>query len=292
MVDEDPDRADGSHTSEELIEIGRELAARVTTASRFEAEGGRMVNAAHVPYVHGLTIHAIRLAEVVYDLYERGAELQAVPTARAAYEAALTAVWLSEGKEAVLAAFNEHVRQRKNLQVSMDSSPTFGPMSKDRPLAESQAETFDVLDDAARQARHFEQLCKSLVPGGADAYVIYRGMSSYAHPTAPVVDEYLDESASAENGLPPRLLMQSKPFDGGAFLFMVVASTVWAARALDNMNRNRPHRNYLRGVARELKIADVLRMSPEAVDREAAAERARRREAWRGPRKRSRRSER
>lgn len=277
-------------TADDLIGLGRELSARITgERGRYEVLAKRAVNLAHVPYVHGLTIHTLRLGNAVFVLHEQGLRLEAMPLIRSCYEHALTAVWLSEGRETVRGAFNEDLRQRVNLAEAMRQSASFIFQEKADQVAHINDEPVDAMADIGAQARSFQRRCEALSPGGKDAYVIYRALCSFTHPTASIVDQYLHDNEQGDTGV--TLLMEPKPFTAHAFLFMTVASMTWASRALDNMDRDRTHRAYLRNVARELQIHESLRLSQQAVAAEKRADRDRRHAAWKGRKPRRRRGD-
>lgn len=55
----------------------------------------------------------------------------------------------------------------------------------------------------------------------------------------PIV-EYVVLTGQNDATAPAKLLMNPKTFDVGTFLFMVVATNVWASGAMDDMHRDRP----------------------------------------------------
>jgi hypothetical protein len=274
-------------SKDELIAIGRELVERLLERPKgqFEVKSDRMTSLGHLPLVHAFSTHALRLGAAGLDMFEAGLHLESVPTIRAAYEAALTASWTSDSREAPAAVFNEDVRQRTNLAKAMGraNSEVFREGGPKLPYVD-----VDKLATAAdAQARWFEQMCMALQPGGPDAYVIYRGLSAFAHPSAALADKYVEENPDHPSGM--RLLTNPNGSEDSTWLFMLVASMVWAARALDVMVVGRPNRNYLRQVARRLGIAEVLRLSQEAFLSEQSARSERRRAEWKGPNKQKRR---
>lgn len=267
-------------TAEELIEIARDLVERLvdTPGGQFEVKTNRMANLAHVPLVHAYSTHTLRLGSVGVDLLERGLYLEAVPTVRAAYEAALTASWLADSKEAPAAVFNEDVRQRKSLAAAMAlaNSPVFREGGPTLPYVD-----LERLDSAADvQAKWFKQLCEALHPGGPDAYVIYKALSAFTHPSAALADQYVQENADHPSGM--RLLTNPNQQADTAWLAVLVSAMVWAGRSIDVMVKGSPNRDYLREVARRLGIPVGLRLSQAALAAEARAEQQRRRSAWKG----------
>jgi hypothetical protein len=274
-----------SLSTQELIALGREMIQTVTESGHsLEVRTERIVNMAHAPIVHGLAQHSLLLGALVLDLHEDGKRIEAMPTVRALYEAALTAMWVSQSREAPLAFHNEDVRQRRALSDSFARSGVKAFQEGASRIAHLDADTIDTI--ANSQGRFFERRCTALKPGGAHAYSLYRAMSAYAHPSATLVDHYVEEH---DNPAGVRLLQDPTPLDHDAWLFMSVASMMWAARAIDLMHRDSPHRNYLRNVARRLQVAELLDLTPEALAAEQRAAKERTRATWKGKRHRVRR---
>lgn len=277
----------GTLTADELIALGRELIDRVGNDTRIlEVKTDRIQNMAHAPIIFGLAQHSVRLGVVILDLYEADKRLEAMPLVRSLYEGALTAQWLAQSREAVGAWFNEDVRLRRMLSKDLARSASEIFKASASEVAHLDAE--DVESIAGNQARHFSRLCDALQPGGAHAYAMYRIMSSYTHPSSTLVDHYAQRADNDDAGV----VLRQEPHTIGhdAWLYISVASMMWASRALDVMHRDRPHREYLRSVARQLQVAEVLDLTPEARAAEDRAERERRRSKWKGPRRRRRRA--
>lgn len=238
-----------------------------------------MVNLAHAPLVASLAYHALRLGETVIDLTERGRRLEAFPTVRATFETALTAMWLSQSREATYAFHNEHERQTRNLVEHGLKAASEAMRAGAEGVPARSVEEYDT--SANPQARSFEQLCAALT-GGRDAYVVYRLMSTYAHPSMAITEHYLFESQN-EAGVTLHA-EPTQPRDN-FWLYITVASMIWALRAVDHMDQGHPHRRWLRHAARELGIVETLSLTAEAQAAETLAEKARRRSSWKGPKK-------
>lgn len=272
-----------SFDPEGYIAIGRDLLQTIGSERRqIEVMTDRMVNQGHVPLVYALSTHTLRLGRVGLDLYEEGFALEAMPTVRSAYESALTACWLAESREAPAAIFNEDMRQRRVLGETLAKATSAVFRGEADSFTKAEVERLETTADA--QARRFNELCNALRPGGTDAYVVYRVMSAFTHPSASLADEYVTEDASSPLGLRLRGNPNAEP--DFTWLPILVSSMVWAARAVDVMDRDHTHRSYLRSVAQQLGIAEMLELSPEARRTEQRAETERRRATWKGPRRR------
>lgn len=268
----------------ELIETGRDLLAHLgDEAESLRVKVARMVDLSHPALVFGLAQHTLRLGRVVLDLYEQGLRLEAMPLVRVAFESAITASWMADSREATHAFHNEEFRQRRNLANTMarSANEVFVEGAKEFKYLDAE----DLETAANPQARNFERLCESLV-GGRSAYGIYRAMSAYTHPSVMLADHYVVAHENSE--VKVRLRNEPEQIDHDSWLYLTVASMMWAARALDVMQEDSPNRSYLRGVARRLKSRDVLRLTDEARASEAKAEQQRRRAQWRGRRPRRR----
>ena len=273
---------DDANAQEALIELGRDLIREhLAKRSPLTVQRRRMVNMAHAPLVASLAYHAMRLGETVIDLTESGRRLEAFPTVRATFETALTAMWLSQSREATNAFHNEHERQTKNLVERGLKAASEAMRAGADGLPPRSFQQYAT--SANPQARSFEQLCVSLT-AGHDAYVLYRLMSTYAHPSMAITEHYLFES---ENEAGVTLHAEPTQPTDNFWLYMTVASMVWALRAVDHMDQGHPHRSWLRQAARQLGIAETLNLTPDAQAAETRAEQERRRSLWKGPRKKT-----
>lgn len=250
--------ADAPLSDEELLLLGHEL-----LASWMDDVQSLTIKARHTKHVGiawGLAAHVHRLAPVILDLLDRELVLEAMPLVRAAYETALTTQWIVQVPNAPLALAAEHVRQRKNLIDTLRSTQSLRHMAE-RVAVEEPLETGD--DTPLVAARNFAELCDDLTPGGPDAYVHYRHMSSMAHPSAFLVDFYCPSLEDSPLGFglshnperPPRL----------AYAGFTIASMIWAGRAVDYMDRNHRRRETLRQAARRIGITSELHPTASAL---------------------------
>jgi hypothetical protein len=111
---------------------------------------------------------------------------------------------------------------------------------------------------ARRQAQHFEQLCHSL-QGGDDAYIHYRILSAFCHPSALLTDFYLEPDDTIPSGC--RLRLEPKQLEHDGWLFLNVAAMLWALRAWDDINITHPLWSALRLLARELEVPEALNVT-------------------------------
>lgn len=268
---------DDAGADADLTELGRELIREHQSKhGPLTVRRERMVNMAHAPLVASLAYHALRLGETVIDLTEEGRRLEAFPTVRATFETALTAMWLSQSREATPAFHNEYERQNRNLIEHGLRAASESMRAGAAGVTPRSTQPYDT--SVNPQARHFESLCASL-GGGRDAYVVYRLMSAYAHPSMAITEHYLFESDN-EAGV----TLHSEPTQptDNFWLYMTVASMVWALRAVDHMDQGHPHRSWLREAAKRLGVAETLNLTPEAKAAELKADQKRRRASWKG----------
>lgn len=217
--------------------------------------------------VEGLTRHVYEMSRSIVLLLDEGQMISAVPLVRLVYETALTAAWLvnTEGQHGVTAFLHEHARQNKNLQSELKKSfvETF------REHAVSMADTdqspyVGALDSTQR----FRQICNDLTPGGPDAYIYYRLLSSLSHPGVAVTDLYF-EGPSLGSGIPQRRSEPATPLNGEFLLFLTCASMVWAGRAFSYLSKEKAHRSSLKSAARQLGITAELKLGDEYFIRHA-----------------------
>lgn len=267
-----------------IIAIGRDLLSTVAAHGLpLEVRTERLVNMGHAPVVFGLAQHCLRTGEVVLDLYEAGKHVESLPLIRSVYESALTAMWVAQSREAINGFFNEDVRQRRALSETFAKSTSKVFQEGAPHIAGIDLDKLDsVADD---QARNFQRLCDALQPGGAHAYALYRALSAHTHPSSLLVDQYAEpDDDNPENASGIFLRREPRPLGHQTWLYLCVASMLWASRAVDVMHRDSPHRSYLRQTAHKLEVVDILQLSEAAKTAEATAEQQRRRASWKGRR--------
>lgn len=271
-------------TRHDLLAVADELIAtmEIDQDRSVEVKAERVTDQAHAPMVYGLRQHVLRLGAVVVDLYRRDLTLEASALVRQMYECAITAQWAADSREGVPALANETIRQRRALAESMRQSTSRVFREGADEIAHLDDEKFETI--AGNQAQSFKARCDAL-EGGVHAYAIYRALSAYCHASTQLVDEYLIVESETSN---PVFRIEPEGFDHDSWLYLAVASMLWATRAFDVLDRDHPHRSYLRGLARKLDTNDVVRLTPRARAAEERAERERRRAKWRRPKSRRR----
>lgn len=249
-------------TSAELAELAQSLIVSWCQVTHLTLPRGDR-DIARAGTTHALTAHVHRLAEVALDLLNRGLVIEAMPLVRSCYESALTAHWLVQVPGAPVALANEHVRNRRNLIRTLSKSSPFlqrlgtrfeeeDPLPEDGPVP-------------TVSARRFDQLCNDLTPGGADAYAHYRLMSSMVHPTPFLIDFYTSSDADPSNAAGFQLRNEAAQPGPMPYLAFVVASLIWAGRAVDYLDTTKARRSELRAAARRLGITSELHPSPSAL---------------------------
>lgn len=255
------DRLELREICEELVAAWDEWGAP-STISQPKARKGKTITSrdlARMESVIGLSRHVRETATAVRLLLDSEQSNAAIPLVRMAYECALTSVWLiqSEGDEGIKAFVDEHVRQRSNLQSTLQRavSETFregasGVSDSDRSL----------LRGSMDSTRRFDLVCDDLSPGGPDAYVYYRALSSFSHASVSLTDLYFAPPVQGSPVPPPRAVPY-QPFDEAFLLFLLNASLVWSGRAVTYVSREKAHRSVLRLVARRLGITSEIELS-------------------------------
>lgn len=226
----------------------------------------REISQQQLTVAHGLAAHVHYLAEPALNLLDKGLVLAALPLVRGCFEAAITAQWVVQTDDGVQAFINEDVRQRRNhvkvleravSQVFRDAAPAI------------KGQLINDLDTQAT-ARAFENLCNDLGLVGADGYATFRVLSQFSHASVVVVDCYLEPNDSA---LGLALRVDPNEPNAACWTSILVASLVWAGRAVDYMDKEHVRRSELRDAARQLGIRSDLQLSASAVKRQAEGHR-------------------
>jgi len=217
---------------------------------------------------HGLCAHVHYLAGPALDLLDKGQVLASLPLVRACFESAVTAQWVTQTTDGAPAFVNEDVRQRR-AQVQTLEKAISQVFREAAP--EVAANLVDPLETSAT-AKGFHNLCNDLVPGGADAYSIYRMLSQYSHASVLVIDEYLQATDTG-----PGLALRTAPVEpnGATWTNVLAAALVWAGRAIDYLDKDHVRRSELRAAAASLGITSELQLSEAAVLREAKSKKTR-----------------
>lgn len=223
---------------------------------------------ARVAIVDGFARHIHKTAEAVITLIDAGHVTATVPLVRQMYECALSAVWIIQSKDdhGVKALLMEHTRNRRALQsdVRQAQSAVFREGAED--LADTDPTPFvGSLDNI----RNFKGICLDLAPGGVDAYVYYRLLSTYSHASLGVTDLYFTASPN-DTYAPRRRASPETPIGVEMMLFFAAISMVWGARAYTYTSHDKAHRSVLRDAARALGINSEIGLSEHYRKRHSA----------------------
>lgn len=213
---------------------------------------------ARMTAVWGLACHVYETARAIVVLLDSGMPNQAMPLVRLAYENALTTAWLVQSKDqhGIKAFVHEYNRTRAALKKdALEAvSATFREAAPD--IADANPSEFEGSIDSVQR---FRGICLDLSPGGMDAYIYYRILSSYSHASLNISDLYFqlpDGDAKA-----PNYVGQQEALGKPVLLFLTAASMVWAGRAFTYMTQNKQHRNRIRKAAQRLGINSELQLS-------------------------------
>ncbi len=217
---------------------------------------GRTIEPARLAVVLALASHTHRLARAAMTLHAVDMDLEAMPLVRGVLEYGLTAQWMFHNEAEALAGFiNEQQRQRRAAGKTI-LELGWGNADEITAIIEK-ATGFPSTGDGP--ARSFQQLCNDFAPLGPQMYAVYRVLSGYTHVGYHVVDSYL---AGGD-----RISIRIDPGESLAeisWLWTLCAGCMWASRAADMLDRNRPHREPLRRIARALKAPGTPDLHPKA----------------------------
>lgn len=218
----------------------------------------------------GLALHVHRLARPAFDMLRQGLALEAVPTLRAMFEAAVTAHWVVQVPDAANGfALKDRGRRRALLDAMHDMGlDFFGKDEHHEAIAELDAIT---IRDGGASAR-FEDICKDLNPPQMFLYSQYRLLSQMTHPSDLLMDSYFHE-IDRPPGL-ARLTPPKQPPRNGLAAFGL-ASLIWAGHAVEYSNPTRERRRALREAATTLAISPTLTATSSAMARQSKAARQR-----------------
>lgn len=232
-------------------------------------EGSDVARAASVK---GLASHVHETAAAILTLLGAGHLNAAIPLVRQAYECSLIAVWLIQSTDdhGIKAVLAEHTRTRLALQrdARQAASPVFREGADE--IADTDSGPFLGTFDSVR---NFEQICLDLAPGGSDAYIYYRLLSTYSHASLGVSDLYWDASPPGAPYQPRARPTPNQPLTEATLLYFVAISMVWGGRAFTYSSRSKPHRSVLRDAAKELEINSEIDLSGRYRERHAAKRR-------------------
>ena len=220
------------------------------------------------PTVWALVAHAHHLATPALDLLEAGLDLAGAPLVRGIYEAAITAQWVINIPSAVEGINHEHLRQLSNLMKKVDGAGWFGGT----PVTGLTGPEKAMLNARpAVTSRNFEQICNDLLPGGDQAYLLYKALSSQTHVGAHVLNRYLSVAPSGDR---LAVHIHPQPEEGASWIYLLATSLVWAGGALDWIDTTQSRKRQLDAAGKTLQIARNLAPHPQAWVRETRNQRA------------------
>jgi len=246
---------------DEVVQIGRALLGEWNAVTNVEARA-KGFNPAKVATCYGFAAHAHHLSPLALDLIEAGRVLEALPLVRLIYECSLQAHWVAQVPDAIAALDSKEYSSRRALVAELGQSMNLVLRQASEEI-KSAMSTWTV-DETTASAR-FRGVCEDLQPGGIDAYLHYRMLSSLSHATPMIADQYI----SAIDG-PPGFQIRASPHEspGVAYAYTVAVSLVWAGRAMDFQDKRHHRRSELRAAARRLGVPDVLPPSETAMKRQ------------------------
>lgn len=281
-MDEKPDQQTLRELAQALIGSWYSEASRDGTITM--GQRGERPDERRFVSIFALAGHTHMLIDQALQHLDKRQLLLAMPLLRLAYESALTSAWMAQNNESADALYNREIGAIEAIKVTVGKSRQFGSRLAEFPeLADKIA---DVSSD--RQAKYFQQLCEDFAPDGQALYLLYRILSKYCHPSGFVIDRFLrtdDEGGVAALGHLP--LPDSE--DLRLWYFVATLCLVYAGQAVNYIEPTRTRRGELRSVARRIGIPPDLELTQEARQRIAGADQVRRRAAWRGPRRKTRR---
>ena len=234
---------------------------------------GAAFPASLVVTVIALTAHTHRLAGAVGVLIDAGFDVETAPMVRSVLEHGVTAQWIVQcGNDAMFEMVDEETRQRLNIANLVEEVQEVMGLAGAGEIIRGLGEEISSEQTAAHvNARGLDKLCDDF-RGGKSIYLTYRVLSSYVHPGPTISGMYV---ASEQ---PPAVQLEpNRDADPGGWLYPTCAGLVWAARAVDILNPERPRRLELRAAARTLGIPEVLTASDAGWLRRQRDPRARRR---------------
>lgn len=240
--------------------------------SQPKARRGKRISSADVARMEcvlGLSRHTYETAYAIRLLLDNGHMLSAIPLIRLAYECALTSVWLvqSEGTEAVKAFIHEYARGNRSMKMNLRKAMSATFRDNAESIADADVEPYrGSLDNAQR----FDLICEDLEPGGADAYIYYRALSSFSHAGVRLLGQYF-EPDPAGGPVPAIRSEPREPFGNNYLQFLTCASLVWAGRPITYLAENKVYRNFLRRAGNQIGVTSELKLSPKYYQRHAEA---------------------
>jgi hypothetical protein len=217
---------------------------------------GRKIEPARLAVVLALASHTHRLARAAITLHEAHMDLEAMPLVRGVLEYGLTAQWMFHNEAEALTGFiNEQQRQRRAAGKAMLDLGWGDPAE----IAGIVEKAIGPPSTGSGPARSFQQLCDDFAPLGPQMYAVYRVLSGYTHVGYHVVDSYLAAGDKITIRVNP-----GESLPAVNWLWTLCAGCMWASRAADMLDRNRPYRAPLRRIAQALQTPATPDLHPKA----------------------------
>ena len=198
--------------------------------------------------VVALGLHVRAVAEVLRPSLVERVPAAYTPMVRAAYETAVTMIWLDKNDDAAEAMMNEFGRQRRLLKEAMQESANLTELAE----RVTHADAWELTTTQGAEARNLQKRVESLGAQGSDLYAIYRQMCAHTHPGVALADQYLEEDPDGGLVLLPR------PTGHGKEPWIVAVCLAWATRILCHYSPDTALRNRVRAHMRELGMAQDL----------------------------------
>lgn len=245
-----------------------------TEMSQPRARSGKPIitaDVARMECVVGLARHVNETARAIRLLVDSGHGNSAVPLVRLVYECALTATWLvqTENEDGVKAFLHEYTRQQVNLESVLKRAMAVTFHDGVGDVADT---NLDAYVGSADNARRFDLICEDLAPGGTDAYIYYKALSSFSHAGVRIVDLYFSAPGPEQHVPPPRRRPDTALGDD-LLMFLTDACMVWSGRAVTYISKNAPYRSTIRRSAQKLEITSEIQLSDAYQTRHADARR-------------------
>lgn len=195
--------------------------------------------------VAGLCADVHEQARTALVLWDSKMVFQSAPLVRVAFESAMRAAWTAEyGADEFLA--DAERSSYLHLQQAKRSLPRLSP------AAQEMLDEFASSEETRRKATSMEALCRKIHEGDG-LYLIYRMLSGQCHPGWPIVGRHMEQ----RDGV---LGLRKRPTDAeidGFWAWVMVASLLWANRALDDIDEGNPRRRALRRVAQHFDVVKI-----------------------------------
>lgn len=196
---------------------------------------------------HGWCAEVHRLAEAALHLVDLGYGHESLPLLRTMFETTISLHWLSQkGDAGALGVLAEGGRTNRaaltDLEKAFKLPQDLIDVIKSEPVEKT---------DESEAFRKFQAQCDEIDPK-RELYSVYRHLCGYAHPSTVGAFEFIETATE-----PPSL--RSEPRTGNSVVEVTAAMCViWAGRAFDEMVSGKPRKQFLRSVARDLRLPPIL----------------------------------